>query len=81
MKKVKITRWIVVAILVLVLGIIGVFLAAPPVSPERPSSQYMDPEAAIQDRVEDLLVRMTLAEKIGQMTQVEKNSITPDPRR
>ena len=71
----KITRWIVVAILVLVLGIIGVFLAAPPVSPERPSSQYMDPEAAIQDRVEDLLVRMTLAEKIGQMTLVEKNSI------
>lgn len=71
----KITRWIVVAILVLVLGIIGVFLAAPPVSPERPSSQYMDPEAAIRDRVEDLLVRMTLAEKIGQMTLVEKNSI------
>ncbi|GAI17516.1 unnamed protein product, partial [marine sediment metagenome] len=35
----------------------------------------MDPEAAIQDRVEDLLVRMTLAEKIGQMTLVEKNSI------
>lgn len=55
----KITRWIVVAILVLVLGIIGVFLAAPPVS-------Y---------RVEALLVRMTLAEKIGQMTLVEKNSI------
>jgi len=72
---VKITRWIVVAILVLVLGIIGVFLAAPPVSPGRPFSQYMDPEAAIQDRVEDLLVRMTLAEKIGQMTLVEKNSI------
>lgn len=71
----KITRWIVVAILVLVLGIIGVFLAAPPVSPGQPSSQYMDPEAAIQDRVEDLLVRMTLAEKIGQMTLVEKNSI------
>ncbi len=70
-----ITRWIVVAILVLVLGIIGVFLAAPPVSPGRPFLQYMDPEAAIQDRVEDLLVRMTLAEKIGQMTLVEKNSI------
>ena len=75
MKKVKITRWIVVAILVLVLGIIGVFLAAPPVSPGQPSPQYMDPEAAIQDRVEDLLVSMTLAEKIGQMTLVEKNSI------
>lgn len=31
--------------------------------------------ATIKDRVEDLLSRMTLAEKIGQMTQVEKNSI------
>jgi beta-glucosidase len=36
---------------------------------------YKDPEANIEDRVEDLLARMTLAEKIGQMTQVEKNSI------
>jgi beta-glucosidase len=26
----------------------------------------------------DLLARMTLAEKIGQMTQVEKNSLTPE---
>ncbi|CAK0771974.1 beta-glucosidase [Gammaproteobacteria bacterium] len=29
-------------------------------------------------RIEILLSQMTLAEKIGQMTQVEKNSITPD---
>lgn len=29
----------------------------------------------VQNRVEDLLARMTLAEKIGQMTLVEKNSI------
>jgi beta-glucosidase len=36
---------------------------------------YKDPQAPIKDRVEDLLGRMTLAEKIGQMTQVEKNSI------
>jgi beta-glucosidase len=36
---------------------------------------YLDPDAEISDRVEDLLGRMTLAEKIGQMTLVEKNSI------
>jgi beta-glucosidase len=36
---------------------------------------YKDPEASVEDRVKDLLARMTLAEKIGQMTQVEKNSI------
>jgi beta-glucosidase len=31
-----------------------------------------------EERAADLLARMTLAEKIGQMTQVEKNSIRPD---
>lgn len=33
---------------------------------------------AQDDPVEDLLARMSLAEKIGQMTLVEKNSIQPD---
>ena len=32
---------------------------------------------SMEARVEDLLARMTLDEKIGQMTQVEKNSIKP----
>ena len=36
---------------------------------------YLQEDASIGDRVEDLLARMTLAEKIGQMTLVEKNSI------
>jgi beta-glucosidase len=38
---------------------------------------YKDPAASIEDRVEDLLARMSLLEKIGQMTQVEKNSLSP----
>jgi beta-glucosidase len=36
---------------------------------------YTDPSQSVEARVEDLLKRMTLDEKIGQMTQVEKNSI------
>ncbi len=36
---------------------------------------YKNPEVPIEDRVEDLVGRMTLAEKIGQMTLVDKNSI------
>lgn len=35
----------------------------------------LDPQ--VDTAVEALLERMTLAEKIGQMTQVEKNSLTP----
>jgi beta-glucosidase len=38
---------------------------------------YKDPSYPLDARVEDLLSRMTLEEKIGQMTQVEKDSIQP----
>jgi beta-glucosidase len=36
---------------------------------------YLDPALPIAERTDDLLSRMTLAEKIGQMTLVEKDSI------
>ena len=36
---------------------------------------YQNPDLAIEERVTDLLSRMTLEEKIGQMTLIEKNSI------
>lgn len=39
---------------------------------------YLDASKTPAERAADLLARMTLAEKIGQMTQVEKNSITPE---
>ena len=38
---------------------------------------YTDTSQTLESRIEDLLARMSLDEKIGQMTQVEKNSITP----
>jgi beta-glucosidase len=39
---------------------------------------YLNAHAPVQQRVADLLGRMTLAEKIGQMTQAERASLTPD---
>lgn len=36
---------------------------------------YQDKSLPVSERVDDLLGRMTLTEKFGQMTQVEKNSI------
>ncbi|MDX1640454.1 MAG: hypothetical protein R3220_02065, partial [Balneolaceae bacterium] len=38
---------------------------------------YKDPTAHIDDRVEDLLDRMTIPEKIGQMTQLNITLINP----
>ncbi len=52
--------------------------APQPPSPPAPLLIYKDPSAAPEARAADLLARMTLAEKIGQMTQVEKNSIRPE---
>ncbi len=39
---------------------------------------YKESDVPIEKRVDDLLDRMTLPEKFGQMTQIEKNSISAD---
>jgi beta-glucosidase len=39
---------------------------------------YKDPAQPVEARVTDLLGRMTLAEKIGQMTQIERLVATPE---
>jgi beta-glucosidase len=39
---------------------------------------YKDASLSPEERADDLLARMTIDEKIGQMTLVEKNSINPD---
>lgn len=38
---------------------------------------YKDPNAPIEVRVKDLLSRMTLKEKVAQMTQIERATVTP----
>ena len=39
---------------------------------------YRNPALPVEKRLDDLLARMTLDEKIGQLTQPEKNSIRPE---
>jgi beta-glucosidase-like glycosyl hydrolase len=41
-------------------------------------AKYKDPSQPIIARVEDLLARMTVEEKIGQMTQIERSDATAD---
>jgi beta-glucosidase len=39
---------------------------------------YQDPAVPIPDRVSDLLGRMSVADKIGQMTQAERGALVPE---
>lgn len=41
------------------------------------SCAYKNPDAPVEARVKDLLSRMTLPEKIGQMTQIERRVASP----
>ncbi|MFD4528763.1 glycoside hydrolase family 3 N-terminal domain-containing protein [Streptomyces sp. NPDC058470] len=38
---------------------------------------YLDPKLSVEKRVADLVSRLSLAEKAGQMTQAERNAINP----
>ena len=40
---------------------------------------YLDPSRPTADRVDDLLNRMTLAEKVGQMDQILVDHVTTSP--
>uniref|UniRef100_A0A0E0JP93 beta-glucosidase n=1 Tax=Oryza punctata TaxID=4537 RepID=A0A0E0JP93_ORYPU len=40
--------------------------------------KYLDPKQPINTRIKDLISRMTLAEKIGQMTQIERGVASAD---
>ncbi|KAK3408352.1 beta-glucosidase BoGH3B [Eucalyptus grandis] len=41
-------------------------------------SKYKDPSQPVHARIRDLMRRMTLQEKIGQMTQVDSSVVTPE---
>jgi beta-glucosidase len=45
----------------------------------RPGPVYLDPHRPVAARVSDLMSRMTLDEKIGQMTQAERAAVADDP--
>jgi beta-glucosidase len=51
--------------------------AAPSPTPATGSAPYLDPSLDVEDRVADLLGRMSFEEKIGQMTQVATDGLVP----
>lgn len=61
---------------VLGLGLLLLLSAASASSGSAEYMQYKDPRQPVDVRIKDLMQRMTLAEKIGQMTQVERKVAT-----
>ncbi|WP_346533665.1 glycoside hydrolase family 3 N-terminal domain-containing protein [Micromonospora sp. DPT] len=61
----------------LVLLLVAITTLAAPASATAATYPYQDPTLPVATRVADLLSRMTLDEKIGQMTQAERGSATP----
>jgi beta-glucosidase len=53
--------------------------AVPAAAPAAKSGQYLNAKLPVDRRVADLLGRMTLVEKIGQMTQAERGAVAADP--
>lgn len=51
--------------------------AAPIMPTIEPDAAYRNPNLTAAERADDLLARMSLTDKIGQMTLIEKNSISP----
>src|SRR5436305_2680876 len=76
-------RWILA--LIAALSALAVAVAMPGTGAARKGARvtaglpYQNPDLPISARVDDLLSRMSLAEKIGQMTQAERGSVDKDP--
>jgi beta-glucosidase len=60
---------------------IAIGVAAPSAAPGADVLPYKDPSQPVSARVADLLSRMTLEEKVGQMTQAERGAVAGDPSR
>ncbi|TDC66978.1 glycoside hydrolase family 3 protein [Actinomadura sp. GC306] len=65
----------------LAIGVLAALVGAAqgvPVQAEPGPAGHLDPRLPVAERVEDLLGRMSLDDKLGQMTQPERRYITPE---
>ncbi|MFP4661239.1 MAG: glycoside hydrolase family 3 protein [Halanaerobiales bacterium] len=73
MKKINVfTLMVLTGILLVIMSVINIGSVLASDAP-----LYLDPSASVEERVDDLLLRMSLMEKIGQMTQADKARISP----
>src|SRR5690349_3920605 len=59
-------------------AVIALAVCGAPARAQPAPAPYLDPRLPIADRVRDLLARMSLDDKLGQMAQPERKYVTPD---
>jgi beta-glucosidase len=75
----RITALLVATALIMPLAPVVLIAGAATASAETKVAAYRDPRLPVDQRVRDLLGRMTLEDKVGQMTQAERGAATGDP--
>ncbi|MEJ3654920.1 glycoside hydrolase family 3 protein [Actinomycetes bacterium KLBMP 9759] len=65
------------SVIAIAMVLTGCSAPASPQEAPRAEAPYLDPALPVAQRVDDLLGRMTLEEKIGQMTQAESSKLAP----
>ncbi|MBC9711022.1 glycoside hydrolase family 3 protein [Streptomyces sp. TRM66268-LWL] len=73
------TAFVAIAAVTALLGPLAPAWAQPPAGDPQQQPLYLDARQSTERRVADLLGRMTLEEKIGQMTQAERAAVADDP--
>ncbi|MCA2218142.1 glycoside hydrolase family 3 protein [Jidongwangia harbinensis] len=69
----RMPRVVLTGLLLTTVAVVGPALPTPAVAAALP---YQDPALPVATRVDDLLARMTLDDKVGQMTQAERKVVT-----
>ncbi|KAJ8749942.1 hypothetical protein K2173_013857 [Erythroxylum novogranatense] len=65
-------------LLIPLVGYLVLWSFAAMATPEEARPTYKDPKEPMNKRIEDLMKRMTLGEKVGQMTQIDMTVATPE---
>jgi beta-glucosidase len=73
------SRFVFLGVGVLIMSLMPAVTATTQAIARAPRAAYLNPGLAVERRVADLLSRMTLQEKIGQMTQAERGAVADDP--
>ncbi|GAB3419419.1 glycoside hydrolase family 3 protein [Flindersiella endophytica] len=78
MRQAVVGRWITVVSVVAAIGCTSPAASSSSAAPAPAQPAYRNASLTVQDRVDDLLARMSVDDKIGQLTQAERGALNPE---